>query len=144
MDTISPHLRGRRHRRPFSKAREAGFYNALRKDLGFPDEFVFQKPTGLKKDILVPQDAWSPMHVAWERSDTGFYLRGVRMGRYPWRNGFKNAPISGSAKKAFDDMELFRTPPRRDDWERWLDSMTYLQFLKGCHGHQKSRISPNW
>jgi hypothetical protein len=26
-------------------------------------------------------------------------------------------------------MELSRTPPRRDDWEKWLVSMTYLEFM---------------
>ncbi|WP_312583476.1 hypothetical protein, partial [Staphylococcus aureus] len=58
---------------PFEKAKTAGMWSHFATDLGFPDEFVYQKPTGLSRDILVPEDAWSPMHVAWERSDTGFY-----------------------------------------------------------------------
>ena len=86
------------------------------------------------RDILVPEDAWSPMHVAWERSDTGFLLRGQGWVKNPWRDGFKHAPISDSAKKALVDMELFRTPPRRADWEAWLDTMTYQQFLTDVVG----------
>ena len=31
-------------------------------------------------------------------------------------------------------MELYRTPPRREDWDRWLDSMTYQQFLTDVMG----------
>jgi spermidine dehydrogenase len=103
-------------------------------DLGFPEEFVYQKPTGMSRDILVPEDAWSPMHVAWERSDTGFYYEGKGWVRNPWRDGFKHAPIPESAKKALVDLELFRTPPRRADWEPWLDSMTYRQFLLNVVG----------
>ena len=45
---------------PFKRAKEAGFSTHFSDDLGFPDEFVYQKPTGLTQDILVPEDAWSP------------------------------------------------------------------------------------
>jgi len=31
-------------------------------------------------------------------------------------------------------LELYRTPPRRDDWERWLDTMTYKEFLSNVVG----------
>ena len=123
---------------PFNKAKDAGMWTHFATDLGFPEEFVYQKPTGMSKDILVPEDAWSPMHIAWERSDTGFYYEGHGWVKNPWRDGFKNAPISDAAKKALVDMELYRTPPRRADWERWLDSMTYADFLQNVVGVDKS------
>ena len=119
---------------PFNKAKEAGMWSHFATDLGFPDEFVYQKPTGLSQDILIPQDAWSPMHVAWERSDTGFFYEGTGWVKNPWRDGFRHAPIPDSAKRALLTMELFRTPPRRADWEPWLDSMTYQQFLQQVVG----------
>ncbi|MBV9914726.1 MAG: NAD(P)-binding protein, partial [Sinobacteraceae bacterium] len=119
---------------PFNKAKDAGMWTHFATDLGFPDEFVYQKPTGLSKDILVPEDCWSPMHVAWERSDTGFYYEGKGWVINPWRDGFRHAPLAESVKKALVDMDLYRTPPRRADWERWLDSMTYLEFLRNVVG----------
>ena len=119
---------------PFSKAKEVGMWSHFSKDLGFPDEFQYQKPTGLTKPILVPEDAWTPMHIGWQRSDTGFYFEGKGWVKNPWRDGFRHAPISEAAKKALVDLDLFRTPPRRDDWESWLDSMTYQQFLKDVVG----------
>lgn len=119
---------------PFGKAKEAGMWSHFSKDLGFPDEFQYQKPTGLTKPILVPEDAWTPMHIGWQRSDTGFYFEGKGWVKNPWRDGFRHAPISDAAKKALVDLELFRTPPQRDDWESWLDSMTYQQFLKDVVG----------
>jgi spermidine dehydrogenase len=123
---------------PFAKAKDAGMWTHFATDLGFPEEFVYQKPTGMSQDILVPQDAWTPMHIGWERSDTGFYYEGHGWVKNPWRDGFKNAPISDAAKKALVDMELFRTPPRRDDWEQWLDSMTYSDFLQNVVGIDKA------
>jgi spermidine dehydrogenase len=119
---------------PFTKAKDAGMWTHFTKDLGFPDEFVFQKPTGLTKDILVPHDAWFPMHIGWEQSDTGFYYEGKGWVKNPWRDGFRNAPISDSAKRALLEMDAFRTPPVREDWAQWLDSITYQQFLTDVVG----------
>ena len=119
---------------PFTRAKDAGMWTHFTKDLGFPDEFVFQKPTGLTTDILVPHDAWFPMHIGWEQSDTGFYYEGKGWVKNPWRDGFRNAPISDSAKRALLEMDTFRTPPVRDDWAQWLDSITYEQFLTDIVG----------
>ena len=119
---------------PFNRAKEAGMWTPFAAELGFPDEFVYQKATGLSREILVPEDAWTPMHIGWERSDTGFYYEGHGWVRNPWRDGFRHAPISADAKQALVDLELYRTPPRRDDWEPWLDSMTYQQFLTDVAG----------
>jgi len=114
---------------PVNKARAAGFGSHFYEDLGFPEQFAYQKATGLSRDILVPEDAWTPMHIGWERSDAGFFYPGHGWVRNPWHDGFRHAPLSERVKKALVDMDLYRTPPRRPDWERWLDSMTYRQFL---------------
>jgi spermidine dehydrogenase len=114
---------------PFTKAGEAGFPDPYMKELGFPAEFVFQEARNLSKPMLVPRDAWCPMHVGWEQADAGFFYDGHGMVKNPWRNGFRDAPISDALKKALVDLELFRTPPVREDWDKWLDSMTYREFL---------------
>jgi spermidine dehydrogenase len=119
---------------PFTKAKDAGMWTHFTKELGFPDEFVFQKPTGMSSDILVPHDAWFPMHIGWEQSDTGFFYEGKGWVKNPWRDGFKNAPISDSAKRALLTWDLYRTPPDREDWAQWLDSITYEQFLTDVMG----------
>ena len=119
---------------PFNRAKEAGFASHFSEDLGFPEEFVYQKPTGLSRDILVPEDCWTPMHIGWERADIGYFYEGKGWVKNAWRDGFKSAPIPEAAKRALIDMELYRTPPRREDWDRWLDSMTYQQFLTDVMG----------
>lgn len=114
---------------PFDRAKQAGMWSKFSGDLGFPDEFVYQQPTGLSKPLLVPEDAWTPMHIGWERADIGYHYGSHGWVKNAWRDGFRNAPLSEGAKKALVDLDLFRTPPRRDDWESWLDSMTYRDFL---------------
>ena len=119
---------------PFAKASELGFAAPILKELGFPETFTFQDAKNMSKDILIPQDAWGPMHISWERGDTAFFYEDKGMVLNPWRNGFRDAPIPDKVKKALVDLELFRTPPRRADWEQWLDSMTYKDFLLNVAG----------
>jgi len=114
---------------PFRHARAASMYTHWAKELGYPEDFTFQKPQNTSQPIKVPEDMWTPMMVAWERADTAFYYEGKGMVKNPWRSGFKDAPISDKARIALMEIELFRTPPERDDWERWLDTMTYKQYL---------------
>lgn len=119
---------------PFSRAKDAGMFTHFTRDLGFPDEFEFQKPTGLSSDLLIPHDAWFPMHIGWEQSDTGFFYESSGWTKNPWRNGFAGTPLSDSSKRAMLAMDLYRTPPVRADWEQWLDSITYEQFLTDVMG----------
>lgn len=119
---------------PFRNAKQADMWSPFSKELGFPDEFVFQKPQGLSRNIEVPQDVFSPMDIGWWRADMGYYYDGKGWVINPWRNGFKDAPIPESAKLTLLLTHSYRTPPRRTDWKQWLDSMTYLEFLRNVVG----------
>jgi spermidine dehydrogenase len=119
---------------PYEKAAAAGLGGRYHDLIGLPKEYVFQKPTGMTKDVLVPEDAWTPMHIGWERSDTGFFYEGKGWVKNPWNNGFKEAPISEAGKRGLMQLENYHVPPRRADWEQWLDSMTYQQFLSDVVG----------
>lgn len=114
---------------PFAAAEKFGFGSPFLKELGYPEEFTYQEAKNVSQPILVPRDAWGPMHISWEMGDTAFYYEGKGMVKNPWRNGFRDAPIPEKLKKALVDLELYRTPPVRDDWAQWLDTMTYKQFL---------------
>ena len=115
---------------PFARAVESGFPSPFLKELGYPEAFTYQKVENLSQPIQVPADMWTPMHIGWERADMAFYYEGKGMVKNPWRNGFAEAPISDKLKRALVELELFRTPPRRDDWAQWLDTMSYKAFLK--------------
>lgn len=115
---------------PYDRAKAANMISPLSDEIGLPRNFEYQKVKGLKKAILIPEDVYSPMHIAWERSDTGFYYPGHGWSKNPWSTGFKGTPLSESQRNAMMKLELYRTPPMRDDWMQWLDSMTYKQFLE--------------
>jgi spermidine dehydrogenase len=121
---------------PLGRAKDVGWATHFTTDLGFPAEFQFQKPTGLTRDILIPHDAWFPMHISWQQSDTGFFYEGSGWSKNPWSTGFKGTPLPDSSKLALMAMDLFKNPPVRADWERWLDSITYQKFLTDVMGIQ--------
>lgn len=97
---------------------------------GLPDEFEWQELTGTDKDIKVPWDVYSPMGFAWEQADTGFFYEGHGFVRNPMQNGFRDAPIPCELKTKLTAAELNREAVRRPDWETWMDSMSYAEFLK--------------
>ena len=129
---------------PVSVTRQMGFYHEYWPELGLPDEFVWQELSGSDKDLRVAKDIYFPMLQTWEAADSGyFYGRdSTPNGGWainPWNNGFRDAPIPDSLKLDYMTLESYRMPPRRDDWEQWLDSMTYLDFLTKVLG-----VSPEY
>jgi spermidine dehydrogenase len=119
---------------PIKKAIETGFGAPLWRELGLPEEFVWQEPKGLEKELRIPPDVYGPMHITWESADQGFFYDGKGFVINPWANRFKDAPIPDQLKQDMIWMETFRQPPRRSDWDKWLDSMTYQQFITDVMG----------
>ena len=119
---------------PIKKAIETGFGAPLWRELGLPEEFVWQEPKGLEKELRIPPDVYGPMHITWESADQGFYYEDKGFVVNPWANRFKDAPIPEQLKQDMIWMETFRQPPRREDWEKWLDGMTYQQFITDVMG----------
>jgi spermidine dehydrogenase len=112
---------------PLDKAKEMQMYSHLWGELDMPTEFEWQEAKG--SNLKIPYDNYSPMHISWEHSDLGWFHDGHKMAVNPWSNRFKDVPISDKTKQDLLWMEVYRQPPRRDDWEQWLDSMTYKEFL---------------
>lgn len=119
---------------PPDKAREAGFWDPMWQELGLPDAFEWQQPTGMSKDLRIPKDVYGPMHITWEDTDLGWFFDNQGWAINPWSNRFRDAPIPDQLKQDYIWMETFRQPPRRPDWEQWLDTMTYHQFLTDIMG----------
>jgi spermidine dehydrogenase len=112
---------------PLEGAKKIGMYSHLWDELGLPTEFEWQQPTGTK--LKIPTDTYSPMHLTWEATDLGWFHEGHEMAINPWSNRFKDVPIDDQTKQDLIWMEVYRQPPERDDWEQWLDSMTYKEFM---------------
>jgi spermidine dehydrogenase len=115
---------------PISLAKEWGESHDFWQYCGLPDEFTWQELSGTEKDIKVPWDVYSPMGFAWEQADTGFFYDNHGFVKNPMQNGFRDAPIPEDMKRELTAMELNREAVRRPDWETWLDSISYADFLK--------------
>jgi len=114
---------------PLSRAKSYGFYADFYEELGFPEAFDFQEPQNLKSDMLIPRDVWTPMHVGWEQADVGYFFENKGWVKNAWHNGWKDAPWSEKMKRDLNAAELFRKPPPTKDVGKWLDSMTYQDYL---------------
>ena len=112
---------------PLSEAKKIEMYSPIWEELELPQEFEWQEARN--SSLKIPYDNYSPMHLTWEGTDLGWYHEGHGMAVNPWQNRFKDVPISERTKSDFLWMETYRQPPEREDWGRWLDSMTYRDFL---------------
>lgn len=112
---------------PFDKAKEIGLYSEMWDELALPTEFEWQEAKD--SDLKIPFDNYSPMHISWEHADLGWFHDGHKMALNPWSNRFKDVPISDKTRNDLLWMEVYRQPPEREDWQQWLDSMTYKEFL---------------
>ncbi|MGI9295150.1 MAG: NAD(P)-binding protein [Pseudomonadales bacterium] len=112
---------------PLEAAKKIEMYSEMWDELELPQEFEWQEAKG--SNLKIPYDNYSPMHLTWEDTDLGWFHEGHKMAVNPWANRFKDVPLDDKTKNDFIWMETYRQPPQRDDWEQWLDSMTYKDFL---------------
>ncbi len=123
---------------PLETAKKIGMYSPIWDELKLPQNFEWQEPKN--SSLKIPQDNYSPMHIAWELADLGWYHDGHEMAVNPWSNRFKDVPIDEQTKNDLLWMETYRQPPERDDWDRWLDTMTYKEFLRDQMGIDNPKI----
>jgi spermidine dehydrogenase len=124
---------------PVSAAREAGYLPHFWGDLGLPDDMKYASLTGTQKPLRVPQDIYMPMQWRFDDADCGFFFNDPGVGKdgwviNPWSNGLKGTPWSSDLKLDLLALQQYTMPPRREDWEKWLDSITYLDFLTKTMG----------
>ena len=120
---------------PPNRTKPIGWHHEYWDKLGLPQDFKYQAARGLEKDLVIPRDVYSPMHIAWEHADQAFYYENHGMVLNPWNTGFKDAPIADGLKRDLMQTELYKDVPyRKDDWHAWLDTMTYEEFLTGQVG----------
>lgn len=123
---------------PLGEAKKIGMYSHLWDELALPQEFEWQQAQN--SSLKIPVDNYSPMHLAWEGTDLGWFFEGHAMAVNPWQNRFQDVPLDDKTKNDLLWMETFRQPPEREDWEQWLDSMTYQEFLANEMGLENEFI----
>lgn len=116
---------------PPNRTKAIGWHHHFWDKLGLPQDFKYQAAKGLEKDLVIPRDVYSPMHIAWEQADQAYYYDNHGMVMNPWNNGFSEAPIADKLKREYLQMETYKGVPVKDHdrWHHWLDTMTYQEFL---------------
>jgi spermidine dehydrogenase len=115
---------------PRNRAIEYGWFSDVYDTLDFPKDWVLQEPTGLGRKMKIPADIWTPMHIGWEQADIGYYFEGHGFVGNVWEDAWRRAPIDARTRESYATLITHRGAPEVDDWQRYLDSMTYLEFLK--------------
>jgi spermidine dehydrogenase len=121
------------------------------KEIGLPNEFEAlqwqREATGTSRPLRIPDDSYESMSESSREADIGFFYRdpsaprGHRWVKDPWANGFRDAPLPERAKLELMMMQHFEyREPIRDDWERWLDGMTYKEFLQNVVGVTRKEV----
>ena len=121
------------------------------KEIGLPTEFNELKwqrqASGTAKRLRIPDDSYEAMPLSSSEADMGFFYKdasapnGHRWVKDPWANGFRDAPLPERVKLELMMIQHFEyREPLRDDWERWLDSMTYKEFLQNVVGVTRKEV----
>lgn len=106
--------------------------------LNVPREFQYQDtPEGLSP-LRFSNDNVSFLYGGEAETSTGYFYSSTTPGRPgswvtdPWRDGFSKAPISSQAREELIAWRGNQRPANlpEDDRPRWLDSMSYQQFLE--------------
>ncbi len=123
---------------PPKYAQKYGLFHRYWHDLGLPDSFEFQEVTGSQHGLAVPADHYTSMYSDRGGATTGYFFDNDQGGEWiinPWANDFKDAPLTDRVRRDLVRLENYYTPPNVEDWEPWLDSMTYRDFVvreMGC------------
>jgi len=88
------------------------------------------------------------MMISRDYSKQGYYFPapdGKGKGKWvinPWENGYSDTPWSDEVKEEFKKMEAFviTSPTDPHEVEKWLDSMTYKEFLNNVVGVKSKEI----
>ena len=120
------------------------WYDELWNDLGIPRKPTFQKLSGHAGPLRVPRDNFFPMFgVGDEISSAGYFFDASTFGGKsywdldPHRSGFRRTAFPEAVKA--DLRQLFGGTGKNlagEGWEKWLDGMTYAQYLVGVLGMQ--------
>lgn len=125
---------------PKALVQPLGIYHRYYEELGLPEpeKISYAELQGTNKPLRIADNSYMPMHWQWESANVGHFFRNsagkLEMFKDPWNNGLADLPIDSTLKRDLLAMELYRMPPPRPDWEKWLDSISYQDFLTKVMG----------
>lgn len=113
-----------------------GSFPEIWNELGLPEQFSFRQLTGTARAIRVAPDNFAPMMKWPSRASVGYFFP-TPDGKGQWvigaqENAFADAPLTEELRRGLNAALQSSAPLKSaapEDWQRWLDSMTYQDFL---------------
>ena len=108
-----------------------GLSDEIWQTTGMPTEFEFVQPAFGSSKVKAALDSFETMYWAERRFDTGYFFKDSGWVKNPWRGQLKNTPWPENFRK-----DMIRAYEQRrkyyagDDFDRWLDSMSYKDLLE--------------
>jgi spermidine dehydrogenase len=118
---------------------DKGLIADIYRDTGLPFEYEFVEQDSQKTKVKAPLENYYGVFWDEERFDTGYFLgkdtktpwvvnpRADKLARLPWPDDIK-----AELNRAFEDLE---DKYDGDDFDRWLDSMSYKDLLEKVYGY---------
>ncbi|MCZ6561233.1 MAG: NAD(P)-binding protein [Gammaproteobacteria bacterium] len=108
-----------------------GLSDEIWKVTGMPTGFEFAEPAFGSSKVDAPLDSFETMYWAERRFDTGYFFKDSGWVKNPWRDELRNTPWPDGFRKdmirAFEQRKKYY---QGDDFDRWLDSMSYKDLLE--------------
>lgn len=124
------------------------WYDELWSDLGIPRKPAFQKLTGYDGDLRIARDNFYPMFgVGAQITSSGSFFDKATFGRDSYwdidshKTGFRNTAFSEAVKADLRTLNAGTGQnPAGDQWEKWLDGMTYADYLERVLGIHEETV----
>ena len=137
---------------PVSSADKLGLNHPIWHEVGLPaddDEIKWQhKVEGTNKPLMFGQDNYNPSrpesgHIA----NVGYFFDDPAKGNAntwivdPWLNDLRDLPVSSNLKRDLIKVRDFKWEGAvPENWEEWLDSMSYKEYLQKVVGVKHSGV----
>ncbi len=108
-------------------------------DIGLtPAAIEYGAMTGSERDLEFDRTSFVYYYPPANSDSLGFFADSgdaYTLLRNPWANGFEGAPFGDELKKEYMRWRFeTEVPDDIEDRDRWLDSMTYQEYLQNVHG----------
>jgi len=119
------------------------WYDELWDELGIPRHPLFQKLTGYSGDLRIPRENFFPMFGTGDQiSSSGYFFDAKTFGgKSFWdidssKTRYRNTAFAPVMREDLAQLLVdgIGKNPAGKGWERWLDSMTYADYLTGVLG----------
>tara|TARA_B100001971_G_scaffold182536_1_gene179926 strand:+ start:7463 stop:9184 length:1722 start_codon:yes stop_codon:yes gene_type:complete len=128
------------------------FYHPVWEEVGLPMGDEPDAPTWLEtaagsdKDLAYAKEHYAHMMIYRDEAQQGYFFEDpddsekLRMARNPWLSGYEELNWPDEVKEELSYLDQFLIEDHPDDLNRWLDGMTYADFLTSHVGITRQEV----